>query len=433
MKKLKILFYILFLLLGVAIFRCSFDSKTLVTVAGEKYTVADFKETYRFHTTEDSMQRVKKIEEFVSQILFVEEAKSRGYDQDPVVLSAFETHQKDIISRGYYEANVVNKIKISDSELRKTYAKMIDQYHIAQIVFDSESLAYYVESELQKGAVFDSFLHFSLDTITENGDIGVFSAMSLPPEILEQFEKISIGKTTKAIKFGEFYYILKMLDHSKADTPTFAEIREDLENGLKREKIREEGEKFIEELVEGAKIEFNEQGLEALLKPDSLITEDDLNTWVVKKHDTSYVHVRTIRDAVIYQYKQSFIDPKILIERVLIPDLMYEMAMKVHFDKNAKIRRQLENTMGLLIYQKFYNDEILQKVTVDSMEIVEYYDTHPDEFEGKTYNQVYFNIRIQLRDAEIGRARKLYVERLYDKYGVVINQPVQDKLLKEAK
>jgi len=423
----------LFLLLTVAILSCTFENQTLATIAGEKYTVTDFKETYQFLTTEDSLQRVKKIDDFVNQMLFVKEARSRGYDQDPVVLTAYETHKKDIISRGYYEANVVNKIKISDAELRKTYAKMIDQYHIAQIVFDSESLALYVEGELEKGGDFASFLDFSLDTITENGDIGVFSVMSLPPEIMEQFEKMSVGQTTKAIKFGDFYYILKMLDHSKADSPAFNDVRGDLEQNLKREKIREESEKFIDKLVKQARIEYNDQGLTALLKPDSLITEEDLNTWVVKKNDTSYVHVRSVRDAVMYQYKQSFIDPKMLIERVLIPDLIYEKAMAVHFDKNIKIKRQLENTMGLLIYQKFYNDEVLEKVTIDSMEVVEYYNTHPEEFEGKKYEDVYFPIKIQLRDARIGRTRKEYYERLRDKYGVVVNQPVLDKLLKEAK
>jgi parvulin-like peptidyl-prolyl isomerase len=300
----------LLLLLTVALTSCTFEDQTLATIADEKYTVADFMETHQFNKTEDSLQRVKKVDEFVNQMLFVKEAKSRGYDQDPVVLTAYETHKKDIISRGYYEASVVNKVKISDSELRKTYAKMIDQYHIAQIVFDSESLALYIEGELGKGAVFDSFLHFSLDTITENGDIGVFSAMSLPPEILEQFEKLSVNGNTKAIKFGEFYYILKMLDHSKADSPTFDEVRADLETNLKREKIREESEKFIDKLVKEARIEYNDRGLEALLKPDSLITEEDLNTWVVKKHDTSYVHVRSIRDAVMYQYRQSLWTPR---------------------------------------------------------------------------------------------------------------------------
>ena len=424
---------LLILLLAIVILNCTFENQTLATIAGEKYAVADFKEIHEFQATEDSLQRVNKVNEFINQMLFVTEARSMGIDQDPVVLTAYETHRKDIISRGYYEANVINKIKISDSELRKTYAKMIDQYHIAQIVFDSESLALYIEGELEKGAAFDSFIHFSLDTITENGDIGVFSTMSLPPEILEQFEKMDVGQNTKAIRFGEFYYILKILDHSKAQSPSFNEVRDDLEANLKRERVREESEKFLEKLVKEAKIEYNEQGLQALLKPDSLITQEDLNTWVVKKNDTSYVHVRTIRDAVMYQYKQSFIDPKLLIERVLIPDLMYEKAMELHFDKNIKIRKQLENTMRMLTYQKFYSDEVLEKVSVDSMEVVEYYNTHPDEFKGKQYKDVYFQTKVKLRDARIGKIRNEYYEKLRTKYEVVINQPVLDKLLKEAK
>lgn len=424
---------LLLLLLTIAVLSCTFENQTLVTIDGEAYSVADFNENHRFLANEDSLQRVKKLDDFIQQMLFIKEARVNGYDQDPVVRTAYETQKKDIISRGYYEASVVNKVKIPDSELRKAYAKMIDQYHIAQIVVDDESLALYIEGELEKGAVFESLLHFSLDTITENGDIGVFSVMSLPPEIIEQFEKISVGKTTEAIRFGEFYYILKILDHSKADSPAFEAVRNDIEMNLKGEKVREESEKFLEKLIKEANIEFNDEGLEALLKPDSLITEDDLNTWVVKKHDTSHVYVRSIRDAVMYQYKQSFIEPRLLIERVLIPDLIYEKAMKVQFDKNIKIKKRLENTLGLLTYQKFYNDEVLEKVTVDSLEIVNYFDTHQNEFEGKKFSEVFFNIKIQLRDAKIGQKRIEHYERLRSKYEVVINQPVFDKLLKEAK
>ena len=67
------------------------------------------------------------------------------------------------------------------------------------------------------------------------------------------------------------------------------------------------------------------------------------------------------------------------------------------------------------------------------MELVDYNNTHPEEFEEKTYNEVYFHIKTKLRDEKIGHARKEYYEQLYDKYGAVINQPVLDKLLKEAK
>jgi len=417
----------------VAFLSCTFENQTLVTIDGEKYTVADFKATHQFLANEDSLQRVKKIDDFINQMLVIIEAKTKGYDQDPVVLIAYETHKKDIISRGYYEANVVNKIKISNAQLRKTYAKMVDQYHIAQIVIAEESLALFIEQELKKDVPFESLLHLSLDTITENGDIGVFSAISLPPEIMEQFERISVGKTTGAIKFGEFYYLLKILDHSKADSPTFEEVHNEVESNLKREKIMEENEKFIKMLIDDAKIEYNDEGLEVLLKPDSLITEADLNMWVLKKYDSSFVYVKSIRDAVMYQYRQSFIQPQILIERVLIPDLVYEKALSLQFDKNIKIKRQLTNALGLLIYQKFYSDEVLEKVSVDSMEVVNYYNDHKDDLSEQKLNEVFSRIQVQLRDTRIGRMRKEIYEQLRGKYEVVRNQSVIEKLFEEAK
>lgn len=433
MKKLKRYPILLLMPFIVAFLSCTFENQTLVTIDGEKYTVADFKATHQFLATEDSLQRVKKIDDFINQMLVIIEAKTKGYDQDPVVLIAYETHKKDIISRGYYEANVVNKIKISNAQLRKTYAKMVDQYHIAQIVIAEESLALFIEQELKKDVPFESLLHLSLDTITENGDIGVFSAISLPPEIMEQFERISVGKTTGAIKFGEFYYLLKILDHSKADSPTFEEVHNELESNLKREKIMEKNEKFIKMLIDDAKIEYNDEGLEVLLKPDSLITEADLNMWVLKKYDSSFVYVKSIRDAVMYQYRQSFIQPQILIERVLIPDLVYEKALSVQFDKNIKIKRQLTNALGLLIYQKFYSDEVLEKVSVDSMEVVNYYNDHKDELSEQKLNEVFFRIQVQFRDARIGGMRKEIYEQLHGKYEVVRNQSVIEKLFEEVK
>ncbi len=251
--------------------------------------------------------------------------------------------------------------------------------------------------------------------------------------MMDEFKRISVGKTTGAIKFGEFYYLLKILDRSKADSPAFEEIRNELEANLKREKIMEESEKFIKRLIDDAKIEYNDEGLEVLLKPDSLITEADLNMWVLKKYDSSFVYVKSIRDAVMYQYRQSFIQPQILIERVLIPDLIYEKALSLQFDKNIKIKRQLTNALGLLIYQKFYSDEVLGKVSVDSMEVVNYYNDHKDELSGQKLNEVFSRIQVQLRDTRIGRMRKEIYEQLRGKYEVVRNQSVIEKLFEEAK
>ncbi|KPK72360.1 hypothetical protein AMJ87_05060, partial [candidate division WOR_3 bacterium SM23_60] len=245
---------------------CAFENQTLVTIDGESFTVADFNDRFQFTPTDDSLQRVEKIREFIDQMLMVHEGRERGYQDDLVVQTAFEAHSKELLYRGYYEAKVMDKVKVSESEIRAMYNDVIDKYHLAQIVVDSDSLAQYIQTELNRGVPFDSLLGFSLDTLTENGDIGEFSVVSLPAEILTALKKKKEGETTDMITFGNYYYFLKIVKHYTADEPKFEDVRDLISNNIRREKIGEEHETFIEKLFNEAKVEYNDAGLQALIK-----------------------------------------------------------------------------------------------------------------------------------------------------------------------
>ncbi len=432
MKKITFI-HNLFLPLLVVFVGCTFENQPLVTIGSDSYTVADFRQNFQFTPTEDSVRRMEKIDAFINQMLVVTEARDRGYEDDQVVNAAFETHRKDIISRSYYEEAVVNKIKISDSEVRKIYTQFTDQYHLAQIVVDNDSLAQYIQGELEKGALFDSLLKFSLDTLTEGGDIGSFSVMSLPEEILTAVKKTKEGEVTNAISFGAYTYFLKVIEHKKSDTPKFDEVKENIRNNLMREKISEAGEKFVASLLEEAMIEFNQEGLDVFLKPDSEITEEDLSKWVVKKYDTSFVYVRTIKESVLNQFRRSNIDPKTLIERVLVPDLIYDKAMKHQFDKTAGVKRKLNSTRNLLVYQKFYSDEVLEKAVPDSTEVLEYYKKHKDAYKDKKLNDIYAMLETTVRTSKADTLREKLYEVLREKYNPEINETAVTTLLKEEK
>jgi len=417
----------------VAFVGCAFENQTLVSIDGESFTVADFNDRFQFAPTDDSLQRVEKIREFIDQMLMVHEGRKQGYEDDPVVQTAFEAHEKELVYRGYYEAKVIDRVKVPESEIRAMYDDVIDKYHLAQIVVDSDSLAYYIETEVDKGVPFDSLLVFSLDTLTENGDIGEFSVISLPPEILTALKKKKEGEITDMIKFGNYYYFLKIVKHYTAEEPKFEDVRELISNNIRREKIGEEHEKFIENLFNEAKVEYNDAGLQALTKPDSLITEEDLDLWVVKKYDTSFVFVRTIREAVMQQYKQSFIPPEQLIERVLVPDLIYDKALKERYDTNRDLKRQLNNALATLVYQKVYNEMVHEQVTIDSIEVVDYFEKNRDTYQGKELSEVYSVVRAHLRSEKIDALKKMAADRLREKYPPKVNEAVLVKLLKEER
>jgi len=412
---------------------CSYENKTIITIGDSQYSVADFQERVKFTPAEDSVQRMKKFEEFVSQMLVVAEAKVKGYEDDAVVKTAFETNRRDVIWRSYYTEVILGKVKVRDSEVRDLYNKIVDQYHLAQIVVAEESLANYLSAELKKGSPFEELLAFSLDTLSENGDIGTFSVVSIPPEIMVSLKKVKQGGVTEVIGFGEYYMIFKVIEHTIAETPAFEEIKENIRDNLWQEKARAEGEKYFSKIMERAKVEYNPEGLEILVKPESLLTEKDLNTWVVKKYDTSFVYVRSVIDAVRYLHSGSRVDPKYLIDQELIADLIYDEATKSYYDKRKTTRRKLNNTYTSLLYQKFYSDEVVEKATVDSAEVIEYYGAHRDEFKDKDLSKSFLVVRARLRDTKINSLRSSLFGALRDKYKPVVDENVLARLLKEEK
>jgi len=81
MKNLKYLFIPFFLF----VITCSFENKTLLSVNKSNYSVADFQERFQFTPNDDSAMKRERIDEFVKQMIVVEEAKAMGYEDDPVV------------------------------------------------------------------------------------------------------------------------------------------------------------------------------------------------------------------------------------------------------------------------------------------------------------------------------------------------------------
>jgi len=266
-----------------------------------------------------------------------------------------------------------------------------------------------------------------------DGDIGEFNALMLPEEILKPLSKLNEGQTTKAVQFGDYFYLFKLIEHKTLDAPTFDQVKENIETQILSEKSTEKAEKLVSGILKNAKIEYNEEGLAALMKPDSLITSEDMNKWVVKRNDTSYIYVYTIRDAVLYQYRRTGMDPKQLIERVLVPDLIYDRAIKEFYDKKPEVKRQLHNALATLIYQKVYNEEVLSKVTVDSLEVVLHYKNNEDKYADKKLEECFSTVNAEVRDQKIKLLREDLYKRMREQFSYEVNEQAFNSLLREAK
>ncbi len=426
MRKILWLVLVIFFIIT-----CGAD-EILITIGSDKITVRDFKDFYQFMPNDDSLRRSNIVDDFINQELAIREAISLGYADDPVIKSSMEQRRKEVIIRGYYQKKIVDKVKIQESEIRKLYEKLINQFHLAQIVVSSDSLGDIIEKELKKGVPFESLLAYSLDTISPGGDIGIFSEYDIPPEIIKVLKKVKPGQVAEPAKLGDFTYFLKVIEHKKSASPKYEEIKENIRESLRREKVMVDAEKFIDQLLKQAKIEYNQKGIDLLTKPESTLTQEELDTWVVKKYDTSFVRVRTVISAVQNQLQRApSIDPKFLIDREVVPDLIYDQAAKVKAENYPEIKRSLKSTLNSLIYQKFYTDNVLGKVKVDSQTVADYFKEHKSDYPDKKLIDVYNQIFIKLRDDQTTQLRDNLFKNLREKYQPQINQKVLIKLLSE--
>jgi len=97
------------------------------------------------------------------------------------------------------------------------------------------------------------------------------------------------------------------------------------------------------------------------------------------------------------------------------------------------MKRRLRTVLLTLLHQKFYSDEVVDKVAVDSMEVVDYYNEHKDEYEDKELKNVYVRVKTTVRDAKIAALRQKVYDDLHTKYNPEVNQTALVRLLREEK
>jgi hypothetical protein len=76
---------------------------------------------------------------------------------------------------------------------------------------------------------------------------------------------------------------------------------------------------------------------------------------------------------------------------------------------------------------------VVEKAYVDSLEVVEYYRSHRDEFEGKNLSQAFSIVQARLRDARVDSLRGDLFKMLREKHKPEVNEAVLAQLLKEEK
>lgn len=250
------------------------DKADAVAVVNGKYiskkTLTDLENEVAERAHGQAFPKDKLIEELVQRELLVQEAVKKGLDKSPEVVERLETLKKSLLSQAvlqdYLKANPVTEAEVKAEYDSKVAAEKGTEYKARHILVKTEAEAKKLIEKLDKGAKFDELAtKNSIDTSSQGGDLGWFTANQMVAPFSEAVEKLENGKYTKTPVQTQFGWHVILREDSRPQTPPPLEaVKEQLTPYLQRKKVQS----MIENLRNQAQVEVLVPTTEEKPKPE---------------------------------------------------------------------------------------------------------------------------------------------------------------------
>jgi peptidyl-prolyl cis-trans isomerase C len=222
------------------------------------------------------------LDRLVKTQLMAEEAKKRGYNKDPEVLSIAKNKLASLMHRQLMKS--AESVVPSDEDLKKYYDENIDDYHKPEkmrarhiLIKDKEAAEALLKDVLKKKPELHEFRKIAKDntedeeTKKKGGDLGFFpkteekseSDPDVPAPIVEAVFKLSKNGdvSPKLVETEQGYHIVMRTGHRKKMDVSFEEAKDRLAVLVKREMRRDTIESDIEKLKERYPTTISEENL----------------------------------------------------------------------------------------------------------------------------------------------------------------------------
>lgn len=252
------------------------DADTVVaTVNGETITLGQMVAMKQgLHQQAQGLPDTALWDLMLDQMIRQTVAAQKGAEQ----MTARDKAALEIDRRAYLAGAAMERVagtEPDDEALKAVYNKIFGgepktEYHAAHILVDSEEKAKEIKAELDGGADFPTLAETrsSGPSGPNKGDLGWFTADQMVPEFSAAVVALKKGEISGPVETSFGWHIIKLEDTRNMTPPKFEEIRDQLVQQWRRDKV----ESTIAELVTAAKIEKVE-GLDVNLLNDTALLD----------------------------------------------------------------------------------------------------------------------------------------------------------------
>jgi peptidyl-prolyl cis-trans isomerase C len=207
----------------------------------------------------DDATRAQIKEEVILREIFMQEAQKRGIAATAEYKTQMELARQSIMIRALF-ADAEKKSTVTDAEARAEYDKFAaanagKEYRARHILVETEDAAKALITQIKGGANFEELAKKeSKDpgSGANGGDLDWAAAGSYVTEFSEAMVKLSKGQMTDAPVKSQFgWHIIRVDDVREAQLPPFEEVKPQIQQQLKQQKMQE----FQENLRAKAKVQ----------------------------------------------------------------------------------------------------------------------------------------------------------------------------------
>lgn len=202
----------------------SASAQTLFHYGKDSVTVAEFLKAYQKNNTGVKTEKafLDYLDLYINSRLKIEEAKQKGYDTLPQMVSDLESLRQQILPSYLTDKESVNNM------VNEAFARAQKDIHLAHIFIaakasvdtaEARKKLLEVQAALKKGTSFAELAKKYSDdpsAKTNGGDLGYITVFSLPYELENLAYATPVGKTSTVYRSKAGYHIFKNLGERKA-------------------------------------------------------------------------------------------------------------------------------------------------------------------------------------------------------------------------
>jgi parvulin-like peptidyl-prolyl isomerase len=259
--------------------------------------------------------KAKFVDALIEQEILYLDALSKNLDNIEPVREKIEEIEKAILSREYFNREIMDKVEVSDEAINDYYEENKEAIYRtrgmceARYLFSEDSMKCVEWKErLDRGADFSRLAKEESEdelTASSGGYLGEFNpdgyvkSVGYSEKFLKGIKDLEVDGISDVIAFEKGYCLVKMLDREPPQPRPLSEVRKNIVNKLKGTKMKEAYRKKIAELMD----KYNVVNYERERYEETLRTPEEL--WEVARIEEDPVErIQYYRD-LVNQYPAS--------------------------------------------------------------------------------------------------------------------------------